>query len=49
MRFSRSKFYHRRAGLPRLDLLQSGCETQFIARKPKKEKDLTQRTQIFQP
>src|SRR6516162_7579638 len=31
MQFSRSKFYHRRAGLPRLDLAMSGCETQFIS------------------
>jgi 4-hydroxybenzoate polyprenyltransferase len=33
MKFSRSKFYHWHAGLPRLDLVQSGCETQFICEK----------------
>src|SRR5215468_3205667 len=30
MQFNRPKFYHRRAGLPPLDLPVSGCETQFI-------------------
>lgn len=40
MQFCRSKFYHWRAQLPRLDLAKSGCETQFSNEKRKKRKGL---------
>jgi len=38
MKFGRSKFYHWHAGLPRLDLVQTGCETQFIGARQEKER-----------
>src|SRR5207247_2203649 len=49
MKFGRSRFYHWCARMPRLDLTQSGWETQFSREKTSKQrKELTQRSQRTQ-